>query len=87
MSEYVLTLDRKRRFTVPSRLLAEAEIGEEEVRMVAHADGRGRLVVETRAAIIDRIRQRARQGRDTTNKRESAADTLLSDRAQDVSLS
>lgn len=80
---YRLHLDAKRRPTLPPALLDEAGIDPTH-ELVAHADGRGRVVLEDpmivlsafQAAVTDGLRQHGQVG--------SLVDDLLADRAADI---
>ncbi len=82
MSQYVLRMDAKRRPTLPAALLEEAALtpGSE---LIARAEGKGRIVLETPDAIKRRVRERAAAGRRRTGRTDSAVDSLLADRAAD----
>lgn len=84
-SQFQVTLDKKRRATFPAQLLGQAGVAE-DAELIAHAEGAGRIVVETREAIRRRIRERAAVGRRRVGFRGSAADSLLADRESDASL-
>ncbi|WP_459642073.1 hypothetical protein [Kineococcus sp. NUM-3379] len=62
MTTYPVRLDAKRRPTLPAELLAEAGVSPES-ELVASTDGAGRIVVETREALVARIRGRYRTPR------------------------
>lgn len=84
-TQYVVKVDNKRRPTLPAQLLADADLPERPDSLIAHADGAGRIVLETPEAIKRRIRQRATAGRQRTGRGDSAAESLLADRAADPS--
>lgn len=80
-----VALDAKRRPTLPVALLEEAGITPGQP-MVAHTGGEGVIVLETRAAIRRRLRERYEQGRQRTGRAGSAAEELIAERAADRSL-
>lgn len=80
-----VALDVKRRPTLPAALLEEAGIAPTEA-LVAHTAGDGVIVLETRAAIRRRLRERYAEGRRRTGRSGSATDELLAERAVDGSL-
>lgn len=80
-----VALDVKRRPTLPAALLEEAGIEPTEA-LVAHSAGEGVIVLETRAAIRRRLRERYADGRRHTERAGSAAEELLAERAEDGSL-
>lgn len=83
---FCVHLDTKRRPTLPARLLEDAGLaGVSE--LVARADGRGRIVLEDPAAMLDALQERlAGALSETGESPESVADSLLADRAADTSL-
>lgn len=85
--QYHLTMDNKRRTTWPVQLLEEAGLSQDE-DLVAHPDPdeKGKIVVESRAAIKRRVHERARRGRERVRYEASAADELIADRRADTSL-
>jgi hypothetical protein len=80
-----VALDVKRRPTLPAALLEEAGIVPTEA-LVAHTAGEGVIVLETRAAIRRRLRERYAEGRRRTGRSGSAMEELLAERAADRSL-
>jgi bifunctional DNA-binding transcriptional regulator/antitoxin component of YhaV-PrlF toxin-antitoxin module len=80
-----VALDVKRRPTLPAALLEEAGIAPTEA-LVAHSAGEGVIVLETRAAIRRRLRERYAEGRQRVDRSGSAAEELLAERAADSSL-
>ena len=81
---YTLTVDSKRRPTFPVPLLEAAQVSLGEP-LVAHADGEGRIVLETRAAIKRRLQLRF-QAAASAAGRAGLVDELLDERAADASL-
>lgn len=83
--QYRVSLDSKRRPTLPAKLLAEAELP--DVReLVARVDGPGRIVLEDPNAALSRLQSSIRAGKRGLRTQESLADSLLADRAVDASL-
>lgn len=82
-----VALDSRRRPTLPAELLAAASVHPDD-RLVARADGEGRIVLETRAALRSRVRARARAQEDRAHEggKPSAVDELLAERRRDQSL-
>jgi bifunctional DNA-binding transcriptional regulator/antitoxin component of YhaV-PrlF toxin-antitoxin module len=80
-----VALDAKRRPTLPAALLEEAGISPADA-LVAHADGEGVIVLETRAAVRRRLQQRYADGRRRAGRTGSAAEELIAERAADHSL-
>jgi antitoxin component of MazEF toxin-antitoxin module len=81
-----VALDVKRRPTLPAALLEEAGIAPSDA-LVAHTAGEGVIVLETRAAIRRRLRERYAEGRRRTGRSGSPVQELLAERAADGSLS
>lgn len=78
-------LDSRRRPTLPEELLSEARVGRGE-DLVAHVEGEGRIVLETRDAIRRRLRQRFAEGRARVGHTADPVAELLHERARDTSL-
>jgi bifunctional DNA-binding transcriptional regulator/antitoxin component of YhaV-PrlF toxin-antitoxin module len=81
---FTLSVDSKRRPTFPVQLLEAAQISLDEP-LVAHAEGEGRIVLETRAAVKRRLQQRFQ----TAARAAGSSDLvtgLLDERAADASL-
>lgn len=78
-------MDSRRRPTLPAELLAAASVHPDD-RLVARADGEGRIVLETRAALRSRVRARAQEERAHEGGKASAVDELLAQRRRDQSL-
>ncbi len=83
-ASYTLSVDSKRRPTFPAQLLADADIGADEL-LVAHAEGQGRIILETRAAVKRRVQQRFRSAAQAAG-RTNLVDELNEERAVDTSL-
>ena len=81
---FVLSVDSKRRPTFPVQLLEAAQISVDEP-LVAHADGEGRIVLETRAAVKRRLQRRFQSAASAAGRSDLVAE-LLDERAADVSL-
>jgi bifunctional DNA-binding transcriptional regulator/antitoxin component of YhaV-PrlF toxin-antitoxin module len=81
---YTLSVDSKRRPTFPAQLLADANIGTDDL-LVAHAEGQGRIVLETRAAVKRRVQQRF-QSAALAAGRKNLVSELMDERAADTSL-
>lgn len=80
-----VALDSRRRPTLPAELLAAASVHPDD-RLIARADGEGRIVLETRAALRSRVRARAQEVRAHEGGKGSAVDELLAERRRDQSL-
>lgn len=81
-----VALDVKRRPTLPAALLEEAGIAPNDP-LVAHTAAEGVIVLETRAAIRRRLRERYAEGRRRTGASGSPTEELLAERLADGSLS
>ena len=81
---YTLAVDSKRRPTLPVQLLDAAQIGPDEP-LVAHVEGEGRIVLETRAAVRRRLQHRFQSAAAAAGRRD-LVDELLDERAADGSL-
>lgn len=83
--QYRVSLDSKRRPTLPAKLLAEAQlpdVGE----LVARVDGPGRIVLEDPNAALGRLQSAVRAGKHRMRTETAMADSLLADRVADLSL-
>ncbi len=78
-------MDSRRRPTLPADLLAAAQVNPDD-RLVARADGDGRILLETRSAIRARIRARFKEDRARDGRTGNAVEELLADRRRDQSL-
>jgi bifunctional DNA-binding transcriptional regulator/antitoxin component of YhaV-PrlF toxin-antitoxin module len=83
-ASYTLSVDSKRRPTFPAQLLADAGIGADEL-LVAHAEGQGRIVLETRAAVKRRVQQRFQSAAQAAGRKKIVGE-LIEERAADTSL-
>ncbi len=80
-----VTLDGRRRPTLPPGLLEDAGIDPQEP-LLAHVIDEGRIIFETRAAVRRRARERFAAGRAALQRKDNAAEDLLRDRENDSSL-
>ena len=76
----VFRSDAKGRTVIPAALRAEAGISEEGDTLVGYVED-GRLVIEPRAAVKQRLRARAEASR-----RDGVVERLLADRRADLDL-
>jgi hypothetical protein len=83
-SSYRLHLDARRRPTLPPALLEEAGIDPSH-ELVAHADGRGRLVLEDPLVALAAFQDAVAEGLRQEGHDGSLIDDLLAERAADTS--
>jgi bifunctional DNA-binding transcriptional regulator/antitoxin component of YhaV-PrlF toxin-antitoxin module len=81
---YRVTMDSKRRPTLPAALLEEAGI-DPASELIAHADGKGRIILDDPQAMLAAFQTAVLQGMAETGFTGSAVDDLLADRATDPS--
>jgi bifunctional DNA-binding transcriptional regulator/antitoxin component of YhaV-PrlF toxin-antitoxin module len=81
---YTLSVDSKRRPTFPPQLLEAARIRPED-QLVARAEGEGRIVLETRAAVKQRMQGRFQTAAKTSRGRDLVGE-LFHERTTDDSL-
>ncbi len=82
LESWRLRMDDKRRVTIPTALLLRAGIASDE-DLVAYAEA-GRVVLETRQAITQRLQDDYAKARAAGGKSGSAVEELLNDRAIDA---
>jgi hypothetical protein len=80
---YRIRFDSKRRPTLPASLLEEAGIDPTH-ELVAHADGRGRLVIEDPAELLASFQAAVAAGVRQAGVTGSLVDDLVADRAADA---
>jgi len=85
-ASYRVRVDTKRRPTLPSALLAEAGIDATH-ELVAHVDGRGRIVLEDPLVVLAAFQDSVARGMREAGQSGSLVEELLADRAADASSS
>ena len=82
MTGYRVSLDAKRRPTLPAALLREARIDPTH-ELIARADGEGRIVLEDPSALLAAFQSEVLAGKAHHGVTGSLADDLMEDRAAD----
>lgn len=84
MNGFRVSLDSKRRPTLPVALLEEARIDPSH-ELIARADGEGRIVLEDPSALLAAFQRKVLEGKADQGVAGSLADELMEDRAIDLS--